>query len=179
MRRHAWQIGGLMVAVGAIVVLGILAFGRGDNARAIRTTGHPTGTPRATATADLRVAEVQAAARRYVEALERSAASGDAAQVDRLVVPGTQAAGNAGIAASFSRDNHYNFIASRIDYDEPSWEVSVNQASATARLRYSLFGHTADWPSLRPRESDHETNAFQMELEFELHGGAWLVTRSS
>ncbi len=94
-------------------------------------------------------------------------------------MPGSQAAGNAGITADFSRVNHYNFMTSRIDYDEGSWSTTVATTEATATVSYSLFGHTADWPSLRAREQDHETAKVQIHLTFELRSGAWLVAQTS
>ena len=178
MRRFAWQIGGLGVGVGACVALGVLAFGCGSSAP-VRATATASPTPRPTATADPRVAQVEAAARQYIQAVEDSARTGSAAQVDALVVPDSQAAGNAGVVANLSRANHYNFIASRVDYDDSSWHVTLLTDTATLVVRYSLYGHLADWPSLTPREPDHETSAVQLQLEFALRDGQWLVSRSS
>jgi hypothetical protein len=178
MRRFGWQIGGVGVALVAVVALAALAFGAcGSSSRVSRSAVSPTA--RATASADPRVAEVEAAARRYVEALEASAKSGDASAVDALVMPGSQAEGNAGIVSSFSRANGYNFIASRIEYASDSWQVTVVDDTATVLVTYSVFGHAADWPSLRPRESDHEAKPTSLHLEFELSKGQWLVSRSS
>ena len=175
MRRHAWQIGGLMVAVGAMVVLAIVAFGRGDNARAIRTTGHPTGTPRATATADLRVAEVQAAARRYVEALAASMRTGSAAQLDALCLPGSQAQGNAGVVAGIVQHKHVAFVAT--DTMITSLSVDMNETTAVATIDYEFTGYDADWPSLHPRAAPR-TMTFHAVLEFSLAGARWLVDSS-
>ena len=180
MRRFGWQIGGLSIAIGALVVLGILVVAHGPTAAvSARHGGLPTASARATATPDPRVAAVEAAARRYVEAVEASARTGDPAAVDALVIPGSQAEGNAGITADFSRENHFNFISTRIDFDESSWSVSVSDSSATATFRYTVFGHSASWPSLQARETDHESSGVTMNLDFELRSGAWLVTRSS
>jgi len=179
MRRFGWQIGGLGVAVGALVGLGGLAFGCGANPSAPVGRHVPAASARATPTptADPRVAQVEAAARRYIEAVELSAKTGDPSPVDALVVPGSQAEGNAGIASSFSHDNHYTFVASRIDYGAIT--VNVEVSTATAAISYRLFGHAADWPALKPREPDHETDQFHLDLELELQGQAWLISRSS
>lgn len=177
-RRFAWQIGGVGVALAGVAVLGLLAFGCGSSAP-VRPTATASPTPHPTATTDPRVAEVDAAVRRYVQAVEDSARTGSATAVDALVVAGSQAAGNAGIVANLSRENHYNFIASRIDYDASSWHVAVLDATANVTVRYSLYGHLADWPSLAPKEADHETPTAQLQLELALRDGRWLVDRSS
>ena len=177
MRRFGWQISGISVAVAAVVVLGLLAFGCGSGTKVVGTPVAKV-TARPTPTVDGRVADVEAAARRYVEALEASAKTGDASAVDALVVAGSQAEGNAGILADFSRENHYNFIAGRVDYDPSSWQVSVGGATATAVFQFELFGHNADWPSLRAREADHESHSVQMNLEFQLEDGKWLVAHT-
>jgi hypothetical protein len=166
------------VAVGAVVVLGVLAFGCGGGGQpAPRATASPS--VRATATPNPRVAQVEAAVRRYIEAVQASARTGNASGVDQLVVAGSQAEGNAGIVANLSRENHYNFIATSIHLDEAAWIVSLSRETASVTARYSLVGHLADWPSLTPRESDHETPAVQLQLGFELRDGKWLVNQSS
>jgi hypothetical protein len=138
-----------------------------------------TPSVRATATPDPRIAVVEAAVRRYVEAVEASARTGDPTAVNALVVPGSQAAGNAAITADFSRENYYNFIASRIDYNAKSWNIVVANSTATASVRYMLYGHAADWPSLHSREPDHETPEVELKLQFDLRDGNWLVSQSS
>lgn len=179
-RRFGWlQIGGLGVALAAVVVLGMLAFGCGSSSPTHPVTPHASVSAHASATADPRVAEVEAAARRYIEAVEQSAKTGDASEVDKLVVPGSQAEGNAGIASSFSQSNHYNFISTRIDYDSSSWQTDVAASTATVDVKYALFGHNADWPSLTPREPDHEIQPVSLHLVFELRGGQWLLSQSS
>src|SRR5581483_4934082 len=102
-----------------------------------------------------------------------SARTGSSASVDLLVVPGSQAAGNASILADLSRQNHYNFISSRIDFDPQSWQINVLVNTATATVTYSLYGHLADWPSLRPRDSDHQSPGVLLNLQLELHGDQW------
>jgi hypothetical protein len=177
MRRFGWQIGGLSVALLAVLGLGMLAFGCGSPQAPAHVRASATVGPRVTATADPRVVQVEDAARRYVQALQDAAKSGDPGGVDALVVPGSEAEGNAGIASSFSRDNHYAFIAARIDYG--AWQVTVDSTTANVTLHYTLYGHTADWPSLRPREADRTMNPVTLKLELEFHGSAWLVSRSS
>jgi hypothetical protein len=177
MRRFGWQIGGVVTALGIVVALGVLAFGCGSASPRPSPSRTVASTPHATATSDPRVAQVEAAARRYVEALQQSAESGDPAPVDALVAPGSQAQGNAGIASSFSRDNHYAFIVKRIDYGQLT--VSMNTDTATVEIDYALYGHMADWPSLTPRENDRSTALTHLHLEFQLSAGKWLVTRSS
>jgi hypothetical protein len=179
MRRFGWvQIAGLLVACGLIAGLAVLAFGRGASPPR-PVPPRASASARATATPDPRVAEVEAAARRYIEAVEQSARTGDPSEVDQLVVPGSQAEGNAAITADFSRENHYNFIATRIDVDPASTHVTVLSTSASAIVQYVLFGHDADWPSLRPRETDHSTKPVTLHLEFELRADKWLIAQSS
>jgi len=177
MRRFAWQIGGIAVALGAVLALGILVFACGSPATVHLSPA--TTTPRPSPTADPRIAEVEAAAKRYVEAVEQSAKTGSATMVDQLVVHGSQAEGNAGITADFSRENHYNFMSNRIDFVNSSWQVTVNSSTASVSVQYSVFGHDADWPSLRPRESDHESAPVRLTLELEYQSGQWLVAQST
>src|SRR3982074_2258848 len=116
-RRHLVQIAALTGAVGAVAVLAVVAFrpwGGSGGAGAARS---PV-TSRATATADPRVDEVKAVARRDLEAFWESAKTGDTAAVDALTEKDSQAYGNAAIAAEISKDAHHNFIASRIDFSE-------------------------------------------------------------
>jgi hypothetical protein len=42
-----------------------------------------------------------------------------------------------------------------------------------------LYGHDADWPSLRPREPDHETTIYQSQFEMEQVRSTWLIYKSS
>lgn len=177
MRRYAWQSGGLTVALGAVLALGVLVFACGSSPT-VRPTSTATSTPQPTPTPDPRVAEVEAAARRYVEAVETSAKTGTATAVDQLCVPGSQAEGNAGITADFSRENHYNFMSSHIDFIESSWQVDVNTNTASVSAQYSVYGHNADWPSLRPREADRESSVVKLTLDFEYQEGQWLVAHS-
>ena len=176
MRRYGWQIGGVGIAVALVAALALLAHTASGHASVPHE--RTAVTPRATPTVDVRIAEVEAAAKRYVEVVEHSAKTGDPSEVDKLVVPGSQAEGNAAVTSDFSRENHYNFMANRIDIDETSWQISVTDSVATASFRYSVFGHDADWPSLRPREPDHESKPVGVQLEFEYQGAQWLITQS-
>ena len=173
LRRYAWQIGGVATAAAVVAVLVTLSLrGSGTGTHAGAT---PTIRASASATADPRVEQVKAIARAFVTAEVRSAATGDASPLNQLTTQGSQAQGNAGASAAFSRDAHHNFVASRIDVREASWTVGVFTDRATATIVYALYGHDADWPSLRPRESDHETSDFRQLLSMELTNGIWLV----
>jgi hypothetical protein len=159
-RRHLVQIAALTVAVVAVAVLAVVAFrpsGGGPGAGALRSpvTSQPT------ATVDPRADEVKTVARRYLEAFWESAKTGDTRAVDALTEKDSQAYGNAAIAAEISKSAHHNFIVSRIDIDDSTWMVDVLSDHATAAVAFRLFGHDADWPSLRRREADHETTPYQ------------------
>jgi hypothetical protein len=178
-RRFWLQIAGVAVAlalVGMLAVLVARGSGRTDTPgdaggpATARTTTLP-GTP------DARVAQVKSAVRAFLTADQESARTGDAGPVDDLCVPGSQAQGNAGIAATHSRIAHENFISSRIDFIESSWQVDALSASAVVDVDYQLYGHTATWPDLRPLESDHQTPLFHMHGELVLDHGKWLFNR--
>jgi hypothetical protein len=47
------------------------------------------------------------------------------------------------------------------------------------RVAFKLYGHDADWPSLRPREPDHETTTYSSSFEMELVGQKWLIYKST
>src|SRR5207302_9301785 len=146
----------------------------GDGAKAMP---HATATPRASATPDPRVEQVKAVAREFVRALWDSAKSGDAAVVERFVESGTQAAGNADVLATNSREGHHNFITSRVDFIENAWIIDVVSQHAHVEVAYTLFGHDADWPSLAPRESDHQSKIVSDRIDLEFVQSQWLVYR--
>ena len=102
--RRTWvQLAGLAAAIALVAAIAVVAFrpSSGDGAKAMP---HATATPRASATPDPRVEQVKAVAREFVRALWDSAKSGDAAVVERFVESGTQAAGNADVLATNSRE---------------------------------------------------------------------------
>lgn len=171
-RRHLVQIGALTVAVVTVAVLAVVAFrpsGGGTGVSGVRVTAP------ATATADPRVGEVKAVARAYLAADWDSAKTGDTSAVDALTEKDLKAFSDAATSARISKEAHHNFVALRIDTDERTWAVDVLSTQATVTVTYRLFGHDADWPSLRPREPDHETDAFRTEFRMELVGGNWLI----
>lgn len=176
MRRFGWQIGGVSVALVLLVALGLLAFGCGSGSRAPGPSPTPRVTPHATPTADPRVAEVEAAARRYVQALADSMKTGSPTELDSLSVPGSQAAGNAGITAHIVRDTGKTFVATVVTISD--LHVELASSAATATLDYSLEGYDAAWPSLRPLGSDR-TLQHHESLELDLVQGQWLVATAS
>lgn len=175
-RRFAWQIGGLGLAVGACVVLGVVAFGCGGSAPA-RPTATASPTPRLTATPDPRAAQVDAAVRRYVQVLADSMRTGSAQELDDLSVPGSQAQGNAGVAAGIVQTNHVAFIATAVVVTR--LEVQVNLTTATAAVDYRVDGYDADWPSLKEHAGSNHSVTAHSDLELALVSGQWLVDRIS
>jgi hypothetical protein len=173
-RRHLVQIIALAVAVGVVVALGVMALRPGSTSR---RGDVPPITARTAATPDPRVDEVKAAARRFVVALWDSAKTGDPAAVRALAEAGTQAEGNSLVAATISKTDRHNFAASRVDFDETSWQVSVLEEHAAVDVSYRLYGHDAEWPSLRPRETDRETPAYPAHFQMERVGQTWLITQ--
>lgn len=171
MRRFAWQIGGLAVALGAVLALGVLVFACGSSPTA-HLTPTATSTPRPTPTPDPRVAEVEAAAQRYVQALADSMKSGSASELDQLSVPGSQAEGNAGVAAGIVHDKHVAFVTTKVDLTNVV--ADVLSSSAQVALDYSLTGYDADWPALTPRGTSHAITAHWI-LQFTFVGSSWLV----
>jgi len=173
-RRYLVQIVAVTVAVAGVVALGVFAFRPSGGSGGSGVVRSPV-TAVTTATPDPRVDEVKAVARKYLEAQADSAKTGDTTAVDALTEKDSRAYGNAAIAASISKDAHHNFMAQRIDVDEGAWSVHVLQTHATATVIFRLFGHDADWPSLRPREPDHETTAYRMTFQMEMVGKSWLI----
>ncbi len=176
-RRHLVQIAALAVAMVVVAVLAVVAFrpsaGGQDGAGAVRSpvTSRPTATP------DPRVDEVKAVAREFVKAYWESAKTGETVAVDRLTEPGSQAYGNASVAATLSKTEHHNFIASRYDIDESSWQVHVTSTQATVSITYRLYGHDASWPSLAPLEADRQTQSVVDTFGLELVDSRWLVRK--
>src|SRR5438105_834029 len=177
-RRYAVQIAAVMVAAVGVVVIGVLAFRPSGGSGGSAVVRSPV-TARATATPDPRVDEVKAVARRYLEADWESAKTGDTTAVDALTEKDSRAYSNAATAARISKDAHHNFIAERIDVDEAAWQLNVLTTHATASVTFRLFGHDAEWPSLRAREPDHETSAYTIEFQMERVGARWLIYDST
>jgi len=173
-RRFAWQVGGIGVAVGACVVLGVLAFGCGGGAP-VRPTATASPTPRATATVDPRVAQVDAAVRRYVQALVDSMRTGSPAELDSLSVPGSQAEGNAGISAHVVHDTGKCFVTN--DLNITSVDVTLAGAStALATATYDMTGYDASFPAETPLGTARTVRA-QERLQLDLVGDRWLVSQ--
>jgi len=175
-RRYLVQIVAVTVAVAGVVVLGVLAFrpaGGSGGSGAVRSpvTAHATATP------DPRVDEVKAVARKYLAAFWASAKTGDTSAVDALTEKDSEAYGRAALNARLSKEEQHNFISSRIDVDEASWTVQVTSEKATVSVSFRMYGHDADWPSLRAREPDHETKALQASFSMEAMSQGWLVYR--
>jgi hypothetical protein len=177
-RRHLVQIAALTVAVGAVAVLAVVAFRPSGGSGGAGAAMSPV-TSRPTATVDPRVDQVKAVARRYLEADWESAKTGDTSAVDALTEKDSQAYSNAAIAARISKDAHHNFMTQRIDVDENAWAVDVLSTHATVSVTYRLYGHDADWPTLRAREPDHETGAYITKFQMEMVGEKWLIYDST
>ena len=174
MRRFGWQIGGVTIAVVVVVALGVLAFGCGSGSRiGVTPTAHASPHASATPTADPRVADVEAAAKRYVTALANSMKTGSPVELDSLSVPGSQAEGNAGVAAHVLHDTGRAFVVTDLEVKSNSVTL-VASSEATAVINYALTGYDADWPSLKQIASPRTVPA-QKTLEFSLVDGRWLV----
>lgn len=165
--RWRWQVVGLALA--AVLIGGFAWVASRDSAG---TRPGAAVSPTASPTADPRVAMFKQLTVQFLQALDDSDRTGSASAADALTVPGSQAAGNAGINADISIQNHKNFMVSRLDLDESSWRISP---AGIVDVRYSVFGHEATWPSLAPLEADHERGPFAIHLEFEDFNGQWLV----
>ncbi len=168
-RRHLVQIAALTVALAAVAVLAVVAFrpSGGRDAGAV----HAPVTSRPTATADPRVDEVKAVARRYLEAFWESAKTGDTSAVDALTEKDSQAYSNAAVAARISKSANHNFIAETDGVRRGSLgDRAVVRRTQLLLRAYRLVGHDADWPSLRPREPDHETTAYSHDIS---DGARW------
>jgi hypothetical protein len=173
MRRFGWQIGGVLVAVVGVSVLGVLAFGRGGASGHFVPTARPSASASVSATADPRVAQVEEAARRYVRALADSMKTGSAAELDALSVPGSQAEGNAGVAAHVVHDTNRAFVVTHLDYTSVAVTLA-GSAEATVTIDYQLHGYDATWPSLVPAGAPRQIVS-EKQLEFSLMDGEWLV----
>jgi hypothetical protein len=171
MRRHGWQIGGLTIAIGAIVALGILVLAHGTTPVA-RHHALPSATASVTPTADPRVAEVEAAARRYVEALNNAMKTGSPDELDSLSVPGSQAEGNAGASAHVVHNRGLAFVVTEVTFQAITAEAT--DSAATATLDYTIVGFDAAWPSLQPRGSSQQIRRHAV-FDFTRDGSAWLV----
>lgn len=172
MRRFGWQVGGLMTAVASVVALAVFVFAGATPARVALSHG-ARPTPRPTPPADPRVAAVEAAARAYVEALDNAMRTGSPDELDSLSVPGSQAEGNAGIAAHVVRDTSRTFIVTQVAFTSVAVDI-VASSDATAQIDYQLTGYDAAWPSLKALGGSRTVERRKL-LEFTLLDGRWLV----
>jgi len=172
MRRFGWQIGGLSVALLVVLGLGMLAFGCGSPQAPAHVRASATVAPRATATADPRVAQVQDAARHYVEALNNAMKTGSPDELDSLSVPGSQAEGDAGASAHVVHNDGKAFVVTSVIYQ--TVDVDASSTVATATLDYSIVGYDASWPSLSATSSSR-TIARHVVFDLSLVNGSWLV----
>jgi hypothetical protein len=152
----------------------MLAFGCGSSVtppRAVTPSASPS--VRASATVDPRVAEVEAAARRYVQALADSMRTGSPDELDSLSVRGSQAEGNAGVAAHVVQGTGRCFVTSQLNVTSISASI-VGSADAIATIGYALSGYDAEWPSIKQLAPPRIINATHT-LELQLVSGRWLV----
>jgi hypothetical protein len=155
-----------------IAWLAVLAFGRGASPPR-PVSPRASASARVTATPDARVGEVEAAARRYVQALATAMKTGTPDELDSLSVPGSQAAGNAGASAHIVQGTSRCFVTANVDFKSVSAALAGTVA-ATASVSYALTGYDADWPSLRQLGSSRTVQATHT-LELQLVQGQWLV----
>ena len=171
MRRYGWQIGGVGIAVALVAALAVLAHSASGHAAAPHERAAVT--PRATPTVDVRVAEVEAAAKRYVEALDTAMRTGSPDELDSLSVPGSQAEGNAGVAAHVVNDTGRAFVVTVLDVANNSATLA-GSADASVVIAYRITGYDAEWPSLK-QLAPPRTVSSQKNLDLTLVGGRWLV----
>jgi hypothetical protein len=119
------------------------------------------------------VAAVEAAARRYVQALADSMRTGSPDELDRLSVPGSQAEGNAGVSAHVVHDSGKCFLTTTLQINSLAVTL-VGSSTAVADVSYTLTGYDAEFPSLRQIGPTRTVQA-KKQLELELVGTRWLV----
>jgi hypothetical protein len=176
MRRFGWQIGGVVTALGIVVALGVLAFGCGSASPRPSPSRTVASTPNATATSDPRVAEVQAAARRYIQALDNAMKTGSPQELNSLSVPGSQAQGNAGVPAHIVRDTGKTFVVTALIVEHTA--VDLSSTTALVTVDYSTEGYDAKWPSLTPLGVPRTLRHHEV-LELDSSQGQWLVASAS
>ncbi|HXA28469.1 MAG TPA: hypothetical protein VN193_06945 [Candidatus Angelobacter sp.] len=140
----------------------------------MRPSATASPTARATATADPRVAAVDAAVRRYVQALADAMRTGSPDELGGLSVPGSQAQGNAGVAAHVAHDTGKCFVVTTLTINPMSIDMAGSSA-ALATVTYTLTGYDASYPSLQQLSSARMVHA-QKQLELALMDGRWLVS---
>lgn len=175
-RRHLPQVAALAAAVFILAGVGAAALRVAGTPQPGNATRPPV-TARTSATPDPRVDEVKAVARRFIEALWESARTGDPSAVRALTEAGTPAEGTSLVAATISRSSGHNFMASRVDFDETRWRIDLLYQHASVKVSYRLYGHDAEWPSLRPLDADRETPAYPGAFQMDLVGQRWLVAK--
>jgi hypothetical protein len=119
------------------------------------------------------VAEVDAAVRRYVQALVDSMRTGSPTELDSLSVPGSQAEGNAGITAHVVQGTGKAFVTTHLQITELQVTL-VGATDATATVSYTMTGYDASWPSQKQVGSERTLSA-KNSLELQLLSGQWLV----
>lgn len=176
-RRNWIPTAGMAVAVAFVAWLAwINVRGSGSGSAAptpsARVSGSPSASASASASADPAQAQVEAAAKDFIAAYYDSYRTADARGVEALVVPGSQADGNAGAGSTSVRTTHHTVLLSQLTYE--SVQVDVIGSDASANLSYTTVGTPAEWPSLATTGAP-QTKHWTARLQLVLTSGRWLV----
>ena len=170
LRRNWLQVLGLSATVAFVCALA--AAGCGGSPAGRPAAAASTATARPSATADPRVAQVEAAVKAWNQAQADAYRTGDASGLHALCVPDSQADGNIGGFLVLQHDDHRTSVITSIAYQ--SLHVDVLGESAIASTQYTIAGYLATWPDLRP-VSQATTQSQSLTLDFQLWNGKWLV----
>jgi hypothetical protein len=135
-------------------------------------SGSVGATTTASPTADPAQAQVEAAARRWVQAYDDAYKTGDAKQLAALDLPGSQADGESGAPFLDMRQTGKTFLTTSITYDSLVVQTFTNAASAD--MFYTALGQDAAWPSLQIKGPARQLK-LHFRLTFVLINGQWLV----
>jgi hypothetical protein len=176
MRRYGLQALGLLVALLIVGVLAVVGL-RGNTGRApVAATASASAARSASPTVDPNVEAVKAVVRAYVAAEFESGKTGDPKPLHAFTAPGSQADGEAGSTATFSRTEHRNFAADRIAFIEEGWHVTVAGSDADVTFSYTAAGHEVTWPDLQRSGPDKSVGPLTRSVHLELTAGRWLLS---
>lgn len=176
LRQNALQIVG--VTVGVAMTAGLYGWTRHGSEPASGgpgPTAHATASARPTPTPDPREAAVIAAAKHYVEAVNRAYMTGKPDELNSLIVPESRAEGQdlAGGPVMFVTHEHKTFVVTATTYESVTASLLTN--SAVVDLKYLLTGYDATWPGLQRTGASRTLPEQAIRLSYEFINGAWLL----
>ena len=118
------------------------------------------------------MAQVEAAAKAWIQAYYDAYKTGDATALNSMAEPGSQADGLAGGPREAVLHGHHTVVVEQITYQSLTARAVGDVGSVD--VAYTTIGVPADWPSLKPT-GPSQSKQWQQHMSFTRTDGKWLV----